>query len=132
MLILHRTKSFKVKHRKANWELKIIVHENSINNIRSIISEQSKEFFETLISTPFVDDNHLEELLNSDIERYKTSVKIQTFWTHQLLKIPIVKTDGRLKVGEYELNDYLCLIIRNSERYKDQVIELIKNNKYEK
>lgn len=127
MLILHRTKSFKVKHRKANWELKIIVHENTIENIRKSISESNLEFFETLISTPFIDDNQLEELLNSDIERYKKSLKVQTFWTNQLLKIPMVKVDGRLKVGEYPLNEHISLIIRNSERYKDQVIELIQN-----
>ena len=126
MVILHKTKSFKVRHRKANWELKIIVHESTISDILNILPDNLKDDFKSMLS-PFVDDLQLEEFLNSDIEKYKSALKNNTFWSRQLLKIPMVKTDGRLKVGEYELNEYLSLKIRNSERYKDQVIELCLN-----
>ena len=125
-MVLHLTKNNKVKHRNP-VEIKIIIHEATIDKINNSENETLISLFNDLIINCFRDNKALKEAIDNKIVKIQSYYKIRSFWDEIIKKLPIVLVDGRIKTGDHPFLNYdnLYFRVRSSERYKDQVIEII-------
>jgi len=130
-MLIFKTLTQKIKYR-TQLELSVIIHESTIpkltdNDLKLI----------TFLSNPMVleDNKYLNVNSFKTTEEYKHYMAIIVYWADVFKNLPIVKLDGRIKLGTYKLPDLetvsykftntnLSLVVRSSERYKNQILEI--------
>lgn len=114
-MLLDVIKTEKVLHR-TQIDLKIVIFQDTIDAIRkSKLDKFQLYVFENIIKY------HIESKLENDKE-YK---EIRTYFIKLISNLPKVKTDGRIKIGEYNLFSNLKILVRSSKLFKEQILEII-------
>jgi len=103
--------------------LYIFCHVDNILNKDLSINE--KEFVEKIIKFSIIDEIKLFKIKKETLEFYVEYLKIQDFWYKFFKQLPRVKLDNRIQLGEYKIKENIYLIVRDSERFKNQYIEII-------
>lgn len=131
-MIIYKQLTQKIKHR-SQVELSILVHNNTLNSA----DKNSKKFIKFLskFRIDLVDKFFTIKDFDS-VDDYKINSSIRNYWVSVFNELPKVKLDGRIRLGTYKMQDFktpsynfdaskLSLIVRSSERFTNQIIEII-------
>ena len=125
MIILYKCQSAKVRWRKQSEEIKIIIHQNTIDRI--ILSNDADliNYITSLLDHPYKDSDDVYKLFDIDRSKYQSYIQNIKYWSKIFEDLPKVKFEGRVRKGEHQIYNNIYIKSRSAERREDQVLELI-------
>jgi len=106
----------KAKHRRE-IKLTVIIHSDTLKIINEETQEQVIALVSDLVKYKITEDKN--------VKFQKSYIEIRKFWKTFLYGLPKYVLDNRIKKGKYKIVENLYLSVRESEKNKDQILEIL-------